>query len=440
MNRGMESTSYYSKYASLALMAQRLGELKIWEQVCDSVTLQQKMYAHTAMDKLLMCLINMWMGGAGITEINTRLRVDIGLQRAFGLLRCAEQSTISRTLNACSAVTVEQMRQALREVLRKRGQVLQRRAEDWLVLDVDIVGLVCGATGEEANKGFFGNKRGHRGRQLGRVVASQYGELIEQRLYSGKRQLERSFLELIDATQNVLPLREKMAVKTVFRADAGAGTDSNINEILSRGYHVLTKMHSAPRAAKFGREVTEWITDPRLSTRQVGWAVHPCPHARPTRQLVARALTKAGTYTYCVMLTSLSDQQLCDGFNLSEPTGTPWPLLYAYDLRGGGIETQNRCDQQGLHICHRNKRSFAAQEIMILLAQLAHNGLIWMRQDLIAVDPRFAHYGLKRLIRDVLSIDGHIHFNQDGTLTQVDLNPNHKLSKLVSAAWTVRHS
>jgi Transposase DDE domain group 1 len=435
----METTSYYSKHASLALMAQRLGELKIWEQMCESVTLQQKMYAHVAMDKLLMCLINMWMGGARIVEINTRLRVDTGLQRAFGLLQCAEQSTVSRTLNACDTNTVEQMRQALREILRKHGQVMQRCAENWLVLDVDMVGLVCGAKCEEADKGFFGNKRGHRGRQLGRVVASQYGELIEQRLYSGKRQLERSFLELIDATQKALPLREKMAEKTVLRADAGAGSDANINEVLTRGYHVLTKMHSAPRAAKFGREVTEWITDPRLPSRQVGWAVHPCAHARPTRQLVSRALTKAGTYSYCVMLTSLSDQQLCDCFSLTEPLDTPWPLLYAYDLRGGGIETQNRCDQQGLHICHRNKRSFAAQEIMILLAQLAHNVLIWVRQDLIAVDPRFTHYGLKRLIRDVLSIDGHIQFNQDGTLTQVDLNPNHKLAEFVSSAWPVRH-
>ena len=76
---------------------------------------------------------------------------------------------------------------------------------------------------------------------------------------------------------------------------------------------------------------------------------------------------------------------------------------------------------------------------MILLAQLAHNVLIRMRQDLIAVDQRFTHYGLKRLIRDVLSIDGHIQFNQDGTLAQVDLNPSHKLAELVSAAWTVRH-
>jgi Transposase DDE domain group 1 len=378
------------------------------------------------------------MGGAGITEINTRLRVDPGLQRAFGLHRCAEQSTISRTLNACVAITVEQMRHALREILRKQGQVMRRRAEDWLVLDVDMVGLVCGAKCEEASKGFFGSKRGHRGRQLGRVVASQYGELIEQRLYSGKRQLERSILELIDAAQKALPLQEKMAEKMVVRADAGAGVDANINEILSRGYHLLTKMHSAPRAAKFGREVTDWIVDPRLALRQVGWAVHPCTYTRPTRQLVARSMTKAGTYTYCVMLTSLSDQQLCDCFHLTAPTGTPWPLMYAYDLRGGGIETQNRSDQQGLHICHRNKRSFAAQEILILLAQLAHNVLIWMRQDLIAVDPRFTHYGLKRLIRDVLSIDGYIHFNPDGTLAKVDLNPNHQFSKIVLAAWIVR--
>jgi hypothetical protein len=32
-----------------------LGELKIWEQMCDSVTLQQKMYEHVAMDKPMCC-------------------------------------------------------------------------------------------------------------------------------------------------------------------------------------------------------------------------------------------------------------------------------------------------------------------------------------------------------------------------------------------------
>ena len=52
-------------------------------------------------------------------------------------------------------------------------------------------------------------------------------------------------------------------------------------------------------------------------------------------------------------------------------------VLHVYDLRGGGIETQNRSDRQGLGLSRRNKLRFAAQELLALLAQLAHNQVIW---------------------------------------------------------------
>ena len=67
MNTSMETTSYYSKHASLALMAQRLGELKIWEQMCDSVTLQQKMYEHCHyFRKLALPQIRWWLANENL--------------------------------------------------------------------------------------------------------------------------------------------------------------------------------------------------------------------------------------------------------------------------------------------------------------------------------------------------------------------------------------
>ncbi len=54
----------------------------------------------------------------------------------------------------------------------------------------------------------------------------------------------------------------------------------------------------------------------------------------------------------------------------------------------------------------RNKHRFAAQEMLFLLAQLAHNLLIWTRNDLAANHPRFRKYGIQRTVRDVLQIPG----------------------------------
>ena len=64
--------------------------------------------------------------------------------------------------------------------------------------------------------------------------------------------------------------------------------------------------------------------------------------------------------------------------------------LHFYDLRGDGLETQNKSDKQGLGLSRCNKHRFAAQEMLILLAQLVHNLIIWTRNDLADPSPSFA--------------------------------------------------
>jgi hypothetical protein len=54
------------------------------------------------------------------------------------------------------------------------------------------------------SKGHFAGQKNRRGRQLGRVVATLYDEIGVDRLYDGKRQLDRSLQELVIATENVL--------------------------------------------------------------------------------------------------------------------------------------------------------------------------------------------------------------------------------------------
>lgn len=96
--------------------------------------------------------------------------------------------------------------------------------------------------------------------------------------------------------------------------------------------------------------------------------------------------------------------QLCDQvmptvlkiFSVLSPADILLAAMHAYDRRGGGVETQNKGDKQGLGLSRRNKHSFAAQEILVLLAQLAHDLVIWTRNDLAQVDQRFEKYGIQR--------------------------------------------
>jgi hypothetical protein len=109
--------------------------------------------------------------------------------------------------------------------------------------------------------------------------------------------------------------------------------------------------------------------------------------------------------------------------------------LHAYDRRGGGVETQNKGDKQGLGLSHRNKQHFAAQEMLVLLGQLAHDLVIWTRNDLVKADPRLHKYGVQRTVRDALQIAGQIEFTADGQVQQIVLNQKHPLAEAVQTAF-----
>jgi hypothetical protein len=61
--------------------------------------------------------------------------------------------------------------------------------------------------------------------------------------------------------------------------------------------------------------------------------------------------------------------------------------VYFYDQRGGGVETSVKGDKQGLGITKRNKKRFEAQQMLVQLASLAHNGLVWGRHWLAPAAP-----------------------------------------------------
>jgi hypothetical protein len=424
----MDITSIYSGHAGLALAGRELARLGWWSEVVDGVRIPQKSVCDTPHDKLLDCLINMLCGGRGVVEVNTRVRVDRGLQLAFGRSRCAEQSVISQTLSACTEETVAQMRNVVSRILRSSGKCCSHDyARRMLILDIDMTGMPTGLLAEGASKGYFGSKKNQRGRQLGRVLASDYDESVVDKLYGGGRQLERAWIELLTMSEHVLELDDDADSRkqVLLRFDAGGGTDANINYALQRGYQVITKTHHWGRAKNLCASVRTWMPDPKVANRKVGWVELPHWYKGQTRQLGIRQTNSKGEDKDTVLVFTLSDRQLQELFALDATPDTPWSGLHAYDLRGGGIETSNREDKQGLGLVHRNKRSFSGQEMLILMAQLGHMFIVHLRERLTAIDPRLKAYGIQRIIRDVLQIDGELVFTKERELIVAALNAQH---------------
>jgi hypothetical protein len=346
----------------------------------------------------------------------------------------AEQSTISTTLNACTEENVEQMRKALQELYRAHSQGYQHDYErQWQLLDVDMTGMPAGRKGENVTKGYFSGKKGRRGRQVGRVTASLYNEIVIDKLYSGKTQLERSLQELVELTEQAMDLNKIKRQRSIIRVDGGGGRDADINWMLERGYQVLVKVKNYQRTKKLVQSVETWYEDPKNNKRQVGWVKSPHPYKHNTRQLAIRNRTKDGTWLIRVLVFNMNDSTL---FWLSRQlfpersTNLDIMLaaLYAYDLRGGGVETSIKESKQGLGITKRNKHSFYAQEMLVLLAQLASNLIIWVRNLMAQKVPFWKKYGLLRMVRDVFQIPGKIELDAQGRIIQVTLRESHCLA------------
>jgi hypothetical protein len=421
------ATQTFTGSASLAAVGIKLAELKLFEPIAQRVQIAQKTIKDRPSDKLYDALISILAGAHGLVEINTRLRADVGLQRAFGRSRCAEQSVVQDTLNACTAENVKQMEQAIDSIYRQQSQGYQHDYQaSFQVLDVDMSGLPCGPKAAFATKGYFAKQRNRRGRQLGRVLASRYGEIVVDRLFDGKTQLTRALQPLILAAEATLQLDEDKRRRTIVRMDAGGGSLDDVNWLLARGYLMHGKDYSGQQAKRLAKSVTDWYADPQQSERQFGWVTETTEaYVRPVRRIAVRCRQQDGEFAYGVLLSALSAQHVLTltGQSLSllaDPAAVLLAYVTFYDQRGGGVETSFKGDKQGLGIGKRSKKRFAAQQMVMLLGSLAHNVIVWARHWL--ASPALHHYGTVRMVRDVFHISGFLLTDACGQVVQLVLN------------------
>jgi hypothetical protein len=133
-------------------------------------------------------------GCRAIAQVNTRLRPEVALARAWGRERFAEQSTLTRTLDAFSATQVAQLRRGSEALFRRESRVLRHDfVHDWLWLDIDLTPLPISKHAEGSTKGKFDRKNRY-GRQLARVHAPQYHETLFSQVYPGKQESSPAYV------------------------------------------------------------------------------------------------------------------------------------------------------------------------------------------------------------------------------------------------------
>jgi hypothetical protein len=419
----------FTPYAPLAALGLYLRQIDFLAPIREQVKIIQKKVLYAPIEKLFDAFITILAGAHGLVEVNTRLRSDPVLQEAFGRTGCADQSTVQTTLNACDATNVQQLTDALTTIYRQHSQGYRHDyARRMQVLDVDMSGMPCGPKAAGATKGYFPKQRNRRGRQLGRVVATHYGEIVTQQVFRGTVGLAAAFQPLVEAAEEVLELDAARRQRTILRVDSGGGSIDDVNWAVARGYQLHCKDYSRQRARKLGQSVTEWFDDPSIPGRQVGWVTTPSPEYRqPIGRIAVRWKQKNGQWEYAVLLSTLLPQTVVaeTGQPIEQVLNHQAVLLayiHYYDDRGGGVETSFKDDKQGLGLTKRSKKRFEAQQMVVLLGALAHNVVVWSRQWLAPHEPKVRRYGVLRMVRDVFHLSGCLIRNARGRIVEVVLN------------------
>src|SRR5437868_2122034 len=115
-------TQHYTPHATLVAIGIKINRLQLFDTISKYLYIKQKTVKHRPIEKLKDAFIAILAGAHGLYEINTRLRSDESLQRAFGRQSCADQSVVQQTLNACTEINVLEMQQAMNLIFQAHSK------------------------------------------------------------------------------------------------------------------------------------------------------------------------------------------------------------------------------------------------------------------------------------------------------------------------------
>ncbi|HKH37876.1 MAG TPA: transposase, partial [Rubrobacter sp.] len=336
--------------------------------------------------------------------------------------RCADQSTIQRTLNAFTSENVAQLRQAVEAIGRRYSATFSHDFErEMLVVEVDLTGLRASKRAEGSTKGYFSGERNATGRQLLRVSVPQYKEILFEKLYAGNTTSCEVLKESIRELERILSLAEERQKRrrTLVRLDGGFGTDANLNWLMWRGYEFIAKGYGGKRANKLAKSVPEdgWRQGPTKS-QLLGVPARAHRYARKSKTVVRRWVDEKGK--------PHTDYLVCSLHELG-----PAQIAKLYDARGA-METDIKGDKRGLGIEKRRKKSFHAQEALVLLAQLSHNLLVYFKRWFLE-GTAAAKLGVERLVREVLAMVAEVRVGKISGKVRLKLPYHHPWAKAVAS-------
>jgi len=155
---GLTDDSFSTQYAPLAALFVHYQQNQLLAPL-EKVAMRMKIRAFSPVCKLKQVLVSILTGCETLTAFNSQLEAEIGLASIAGWKRFADQSILSRTLDALTLMNIEQLRSATTAIWRSMSRIRQHDWRGFLLLDFDLSGLPCSPRAEASQKGYFSGKK-----------------------------------------------------------------------------------------------------------------------------------------------------------------------------------------------------------------------------------------------------------------------------------------
>lgn len=155
---GLTEECFNTSYAPLCVLGQALWERGDLDFLRDFDAISMKACDHRLGEKLLDAFLLILAGYPSLYLLNTKLRPDPMLAQAWHRSTFADQSMVSRTLDAFTPDGLAGLHAANYGYWRTHSQLA---THDWrkpLVLDLDLTPLPASKHAEASTKGYLGKK------------------------------------------------------------------------------------------------------------------------------------------------------------------------------------------------------------------------------------------------------------------------------------------
>lgn len=147
-----------TQYAPLAVLLAHFQQNQVLKPIeCIDITMRSRDF--TPQDKLKQIFVSMLAGCKTLSEVNQTLKSELFLAQVDGWPRFADQSSLSRMLDALTLMNIEALRDAETKIWQTRNQTWQHDWRGYLWFDFDLSGLPCSKRAEASQKGYFSGKK-----------------------------------------------------------------------------------------------------------------------------------------------------------------------------------------------------------------------------------------------------------------------------------------